>query len=82
MKVSPARRIKVTAQRRNCDHESFEPHSDVYKNANDDHEPRRRAAPLDPEELWDRHVTGDHDPVSPPVAVSYTHLTLPTTPYV
>lgn len=36
-KVAPRTRQKVTAERGDRNHETFEPHADVYKNANDNH---------------------------------------------
>ena len=66
MKISPAGRDEVTTQGRDRNHETFEPHTDVYEDADDHHDPRSRSAFLDPEQLRDHYVAGHHDPVSPP----------------
>ena len=63
--VGPTGRQEVATQRRDRDHKTLEPHSDVHEDTNDHHEPSRRSAPLEPEQLWDHNVTGNHDPIGP-----------------
>src|SRR5690349_24182057 len=48
---------------RHDDDEPLEPHADVHQDADDDHRPETRADLLEPEELREEDVAGDHRPV-------------------
>ena len=52
MEISPTRGNEVPAKGRDGNYESLKPHSNVHKDANDDHKPRCCSAPLYPERLW------------------------------
>ena len=63
--VRPTGRQKVATERSDRNHKSLKPHSDIYKDANDHHEPGGRSAPFDPEQLRGNDVAGNHDPIRP-----------------
>ena len=58
---------EVVGQARDDDHKALEPHADVHKDREHEHERDAGADLLEPEELRRDHVAADHDPVRPPV---------------
>ena len=49
--IRPTRRKVIATERRDDDYKTLEPHADVDKNANDHHQPRRRANGFEPKKL-------------------------------
>lgn len=54
-------------KRRDRDHETLEPHSDVNEDRNHKHHWNRATESFEPEELRNHNVARNHDPVRPPV---------------
>src|SRR5687768_5138289 len=57
----------LTIHRCDDDHETFEPHTDVYK---DRHKKSDQQVPshfFEPEDLWRQHITSHYDPVAPAI---------------
>ena len=63
----PARRQEIAVLGGRHDHEPLEPHADVDEDREQEHRPRSRPEPAEPEKLRDQHIAEDHRREAPAI---------------
>ena len=72
MEIVPTRREVIATERRNRDHKTLKPHTDVDKDADDHHSNGVGSEKLEPEQLWYEYIARNHDPIGPPIVAKGT----------
>ena len=65
VEIMPTGGEVVATKRRDRDHKTLKPHTDVHKDTDDHHGNGVGSEKLEPEQLWNEYVTSDHDPIGP-----------------